>query len=118
MQVVQDPDGRRRTLASDVDLADSFRAQTVGLMGRSSLPEEYALVFRFDDASRRVVHMLFVRVALDVVWLRDDEVIKVQRLSPWTGLGYAKADAMIELPAGAAEDVEPGDTVVVEEDEA
>lgn len=114
MRVVHDPGPDRRPLATDVETADSFLEQTVGLMGKTSLPEEYALVFRFDEAAWRAVHMLFVRTGLDVLWLVDDEVVGVKTLRPWVGLGMSKADTIVELPAGAAAAVEPGDTVSVE----
>lgn len=116
MRVVHDPDGAGRVLASDAETADTALQQAKGLMGASSLPEGYGLVFRFDRVGRRSVHMLFVRTPLDVLWLVDDEVERVERLSPWTGLGYARADTLVELPAGAAEGVAVGDRVAVEAD--
>jgi uncharacterized membrane protein (UPF0127 family) len=126
MRVVHDPDGDRRALATDVDVADSFAEQTRGMMGRSDIPPEYALVFEFGDPGffyrlldtlpRRIIHMLFVRMPLDVLWLREEEVVKTKTLRPWVGLGVAKADTIVELPAGAAAEVEVGDTVVVERD--
>jgi hypothetical protein len=124
MRVVHDPNGQARTLASTVETADSGLEQTKGLMFRSSIPEDYALVFRFEDppfwtpdalAHWRSIHMLFVRFPLDVVWLLDGEVRQVKTLSPWRGVGMAKADTILELPAGAADGVEPGDAVVVED---
>ncbi len=114
MRVVHDPDGDRRTLATDVDIADSFVSQTVGLMGKSSVPDDYVLVFEFDKAARRFIHMLFVRTALDVVWLQDGEVVKVETLSPWFGIGLAKSDTILEFPAGSADSVEVGDTIGIE----
>ncbi|WP_247007497.1 DUF192 domain-containing protein [Halorientalis litorea] len=114
MRIVHDPDGEQRTLATTVDTADSVRQKVVGLMGRSSLPEDYALVFPFDDASRRVIHTLFVRTPIDVVWLDGDRVVHVKTLSPWTGLGMASADTVVEFPAGTAADVAVGDDIVVE----
>ncbi|AQL42243.1 hypothetical protein BV210_05730 [Halorientalis sp. IM1011] len=128
MRVVHETEGERRALATTVDLADSFISQTVGLMGQSTLADDYALVFEFGDPGflyrlretvpRRVIHMLFVRLPLDVLWLRDDEVVKVATLSPWTGIGVAKADTIVELPAGSADGVDVGDTVVVEREES
>ena len=114
MRVVHDPDGATRVLASDAETADTALQQARGLMGASSLPSGYGLVFPFDRAGRRSVHMLFVRTPLDVLWLVDAEVQRVETLSPWTGLGYARADTLVELPAGAADGVEVGDTVVVD----
>lgn len=101
-------------LATDVDVADSTLSRARGLMFRRSVPDDYALVFTFDDVGRRDVHMLFVPFALDALWLVDGEVEAKKRLRPWVGLGVARADTLVELPAGAADDVEVGDAVVVE----
>jgi len=112
----------RELLASDVDVADSALSQARGVMFRSSIPEEYALVMEvgsggllFSGPSRQVVHMLFVRFPIDVIWLVDDEVTRVERMHPWRSIALAKADRILELPAGAADGVRAGDTVVVED---
>lgn len=137
MQLVHESeDGDRRVLATDVETADSFGDQTKGLMFRTDLPADYALLFRFEDESwlerrlpqstldripflgdvqHRFIHMLFVRIPLDVVWLADDEVVRVETLPPWRGIAGARSDAIVELPAGAAADVNPGDRMYVSE---
>lgn len=113
--------GRQRVLASDVELAESAVSQARGLMFRDSLPEGFALVMDLGGGllssgpSRQFVHMLFMRVSIDVVWLVDDEVVQTARLSPWTGFGLARADRIVELPAGGADGVGVGDTVRLEE---
>lgn len=127
--VHESAEGRARVLATDVETADSLLAQTKGLMGRSSVPDDYALVFparrdpveaalervpgvgRFVDTDRQGIHMLFVRTPLDVLWVADETVVKVRTLRPWTGLDDAPADTVIELAGGAAAGVEPGDAV-------
>lgn len=114
--VHESADGDSRVLATDVERADSLLQKVKGLMGKSSLPEGYALVFDFGRTSYRDVHMLFVRTPLDVVWLRDGEVVQVKTLAPWRGGGVAKADCFVELPGGAAEGVEPGDRIRFEDD--
>jgi uncharacterized membrane protein (UPF0127 family) len=101
-------------LASDVDVAASTLAQARGLMFRRSIPADYALAFEFDDAATRNVHMLFVPFPIDAIWVTDDTVTAAKRLRPWLGLGRARADTLLELPAGAATDVTPGDTVRLE----
>jgi uncharacterized membrane protein (UPF0127 family) len=107
---------RERVLAEDVDLAEGPLSQARGLMFRRSLPEGSALAFRFPDPRGRSLHMLFVPFPIDAVWTVADEVTKVKRLRSWVGLGWGTADAIYELPAGAADAVEPGDTVrLVEE---
>lgn len=123
MRVVHDPDGESTVLARTVETAETEIEQMRGLMFRSSLPDDYALVFPFpappwwlpDSLSGwRSIHMLFVHVPLDVLWLRDGEVQQVKTLRPWRGLGLAKADTVIELPAGTTTGVAKGDTVLVE----
>jgi hypothetical protein len=82
-------------------------------MLRRSLPEGYGLVFPFEEAKTRSIHMLFVPIPLDVLWLVEDEVTRVERLRPWLGFGHSIADTVVELPAGAAAGVEAGDTVEI-----
>jgi uncharacterized membrane protein (UPF0127 family) len=119
-RVVHRPaDGSERVLATEVEIADSMLSRARGLMFRGSLPEEYALVLEvggglFGGPSVQTIHMLFVRLPLDVVWLAGGEVQRVARLKPWRGLAAARADRILELPAGAASGVEQGDTVIVE----
>ena len=120
MRVVHDPDGSASVLANNVHTADSMLEKSKGLMFRRSIPDDYALVFQFEPSwpfgavRRRVIHMLFVRMATDVVWLADGEIRKVKTMYPWRSLDYAKADTVIEFPAGTADDVEVGDTVAIE----
>ncbi|MFB6091021.1 MAG: DUF192 domain-containing protein [Halobellus sp.] len=109
-------EGERRTLASDVEVVDTFLSRARGLMFRRSVPDDYAMVFEFDEADDRDLHMLFVPFDLDALWLVGDEVVKKERLRAWRGMGVGTADRVIELPAGAADGVEPGDAVrLVEE---
>lgn len=111
MRLIRESDGTRETLATEVEIADSFLSQAKGLMFRRSIPDDYALVFEFDGVGSRDVHMVFVPFPLDVLWLRDGEVQQKKRLSAWTGLAKAEADQLIELPAGAADEVAVGDEV-------
>ncbi|NEU57718.1 DUF192 domain-containing protein [Halorussus sp. MSC15.2] len=113
MRLVHESDSRSETLATEVETADSFLSKARGLMFRRSVPDDYALVFRFDDVASRDVHMVFVPFPLDVLWLQNGEVTRTERLSPWTGLAEAEADQLVELPAGSADDVAVGDEVRV-----
>ncbi|MHC3438809.1 DUF192 domain-containing protein [Natrialbaceae archaeon A-gly3] len=115
MELLHDSDGTQAVLASDVDVADSLLSQTRGLMFRRSIPDDYALVFRFETAKTRDVHMLFVPFPIDVLWLVDDVVRRVERLKPWRGYEREKADTIVELPAGSADRISVGDHVVLEE---
>lgn len=106
--------GETTVLASDVEVADTVVSQALGLMFRRSIPEDYALAFRFRSVASRSVHMLFVPFPIDAVWATDGEVTRVKRLRAWTGLGRASGDLLVELPAGAAGAVESGDTLRLE----
>ena len=115
MRVVHEPtDGAPRTIATQVDVADGILSQGRGLMLRRSIPDDYALVFPFGRAKKRGLHMLCVPFPIDAVWLVNGEVEAVNRLSAWIGHGRARADTVVELPAGAADGVEVGDRVRVE----
>ncbi|MEF8975895.1 MAG: DUF192 domain-containing protein [Halapricum sp.] len=133
MRIVHETDEGEAVLASDVDIAEGFIETSKGLMFRSSIPDDYALVFEFETpeglfpsiveilpylentaVDRRFIHMLFVRFPIDVLWLQGEEVVHVKTLRPWIGVGMGKADRIIELPAGTAEAVEAGDTIRLE----
>jgi uncharacterized membrane protein (UPF0127 family) len=113
VQLIHRPGDDIHVLATDVDVADGYLTQARGLMFRRSIPADYALAFPFDGPATRSLHMLFVPFPIDAVWVVDDEVVKTKRLSAWTGLGWGRADTVYELPAGAADAVEVGDTVTL-----
>lgn len=118
-RVVHDPEsGGEQVLATEIELAESILIRARGLMFRSSLPEGHALVMEmgsglFGRPGRQMVHMLFVRFPIDVVWLVESTVQQVARMRPWRSVASARADRILELPAGTASGVEPGDTVRV-----
>ena len=113
MKLLHRRDDGDRTLAATVETADGFLSQARGLMFRRSVPEDYALAFRFQGAERRSLHMAFVPFAIDALWVRDGRVERKKRLSAWTGLGWGVADTIFELPAEAADGVEEGDRVAL-----
>jgi uncharacterized membrane protein (UPF0127 family) len=106
---------RGDALATDIEVADSLLATLRGLRFRRSLPDERALLFRFDAVGRRDVDMLFVPFPIDVLWLVEGRVERVDTLRAWFDLAIARADTLVELPAGTASEVSEGDVVSVEE---
>ena len=114
VRVVHEADDGERVVAGDVEVADGLVSKGLGLMFRRSVPDDYALVFPFDGPGERSLHMVAVPFDVDALWLVDGEVRRVARLAAWTGLGRARADTVVELPAGAADGVAVGDTVRVE----
>lgn len=100
-------------LAERLEVADSFFSRFRGLMLRSGLGPGSALLIEPCSS----IHMLFMRFPIDAVFLDDGgRVLKVvHRLRPWIGVAASRsARAVIELPAGAAEGLEPGDRLRIE----
>lgn len=86
----------------DVEFADTFAKRLRGLMLRRRLPEGRGLLLAPCDG----VHMLFMRFAIDVVYLDKNFCVKkiVRRLRPWLGVSICLgAWAALELPAGDAD---------------
>lgn len=100
-------------LATEVEVADGWLATFRGLRFRSQLPADTAMVFPYDGVGRRDVDMLFVAFPIDVLWLVDGRIERVNTLRSWIGFGLAKADCVVELPAGTADAVAEGDRVEV-----
>jgi len=84
-----------------------------GLLGRSSLPENSALLI----APSNGIHTCFMRFPIDVAFVaRDGRVVKVCAALPaWRMALALRAYAVIELPAGAlaSSDTLPGDLLAI-----
>jgi uncharacterized membrane protein (UPF0127 family) len=83
-----------------------------GLMGRDSLAPDEGMLFRPAGS----IHMFFMRFAIDAVFCDEElRVVKVERaLGPWKMAGARGAKVVVELAAGAADAIEPGDQLVLE----
>jgi uncharacterized membrane protein (UPF0127 family) len=106
---------RGTQLASEAQRARGFVPRLVGLLGRSSLREEEALVL--DPCSS--VHTAFMRFPIDVVYVdRAGQVIKVvSHLKPFRMSGVLRGRcSVIELPSGtiASTGTAPGDQLSFE----
>jgi uncharacterized membrane protein (UPF0127 family) len=101
-----------RTLATHVEVADSFGARLLGLMFRRGLPAGAGLLL-FPCNS---VHTWFMRFPIDVLYLDSTgRVVKVVlSMRPWRfGPVVREARQVLELPAGAATGVEVGDQLTL-----
>src|SRR5438045_8256912 len=87
------------TLASDVSLATTRRERRRGLLGRTHLPLESALVL----TPCHSIHTMFMRFAIDVVFVDGEgRILRIVReLPPWRAAWARGARAVIELAAGA-----------------
>jgi len=82
-----------------------------GLLGRASLGAGEGMLFRPAGS----IHMFFMRFPIDAVFCdRELRVLDVERdLQPWKLAGRKGAKVVIELAAGTAAGIEPGDRLVL-----
>jgi uncharacterized membrane protein (UPF0127 family) len=83
-----------------------------GLMGRASLAADEGMLFRPAGS----IHMFFMRFPIDAVFCdRELRVVRVVHdLRPWKTAGARGAKVVVELAAGAAAGLEPGDRLVLD----
>jgi uncharacterized protein len=103
------------SLAEKAALADTILSRLVGLLGRSSILPQEALVI----TQCRSIHMFFMRFAIDVIFIDKEKraVGLVKRIKPFCLSPYFfKARAAIELPEGVIENTKTslGDEIVFE----
>jgi len=102
-----------QVLAVRVEQAVTYWTRLVGLLGRSTMPDGFALLIR----SCASVHTWFMRFPIDVVFLdADDRVLRiVPELPPFRMASCPRrARAVLELGSGAASraDLQPGDRLL------
>jgi uncharacterized protein len=88
-----------RVVAEHVELADGMWRRFVGLMGRRELPAGHGLALSPCNS----IHMFFMRIPLDVVFLdRDGRVLRVYHgIRPWRVSRIVRgAHTAVELPSG------------------
>ena len=96
-------------LAGDVRGALSWRERARGLIARPPYPGSALIIYR-----GRQVHTFFMKAAIDVLFVdRDGRVLRIARsMQPWrVSRWVARTRAIVELSAGAAEEVKVGDLV-------
>jgi uncharacterized membrane protein (UPF0127 family) len=113
---------RGTVLAENLELARSFSARFMGLMGRRSLPAGHGLWLAGNG-----IHMFFMRFPIDAVFLGrptpngDRPVLSMhRRVRPWIGIVpfVRGAEGVLELPVGTidASDTRRGDSIRLPED--
>lgn len=85
-------------IASVVEPAFDSKSRRRGLLGRSMLPDQHALVL----APCNAVHTVGMQFPIDVLFVnRDGHVVKiVERLGAWRIAGALRASVTVELAAG------------------
>jgi len=111
---------RATVLCEHLEQAGGMTGKSRGLLGRDGLEAEAGMLF---EAGRlepfMCMHMLFMRFAIDVVFLnRQGRVIRINRnLRPWRFSSIVwGARTALELPSGGAagSQTEVGDQIIFE----
>lgn len=90
-------------ITDKVEMADSFVKRFMGLMFRKSMPKNNALLLRPCSA----IHTFSMKFAIDAVFLaKDGTVMHIEPAMPPNkpGKSVKKADSVLELNAGMADD--------------
>ena len=106
-------DENRAILVGTVLFAESTAERMKGLLGRTGLHPDTAMLIR----PCRSIHMWFMRFSIDAAFLDADfRVLKVSRnLKPWK-LAFAprKTTAVLETAVGVLKDVQSGNFLRLE----
>ena len=110
----------------DLEVARTSAEQSLGLMFRSELPDNRGMLFPFAQPRRTSFWMKDVPVPLDMVFIRNSAVIAITAEAPPCaslpcpsyGPNGDLVDQVMELRSGRAAEIglQPGDSVIVEED--
>ena len=108
----------------ELEVAQGSNQQALGLMFRSALPDNRGMLFPFGVPRRASFWMKDVPVPLDMVFIRDGQVVAIASEvppcpalpCPSYGPENALVDQVLELRSGRAAEIglEPGDLVVIE----
>ena len=86
----------------EIEIAETFFSRLRGLMGRNRLEKGRGLLI----APCNSIHMMFMRFAIDVIYLDKDFCIKkiARNVLPWIGMSFCfGAWAALEMASGEAE---------------
>lgn len=104
-----------KVLADELEVERSFIGRTAGLMFRRHLDPGHGMWINPCNG----IHMMFMRFAIDAVFLdRKERVKKVYRNLPaWWGVVWFvwDAESVLELPPGSTAeiDLKPGDQILL-----
>lgn len=89
------------------DIAGSYLKRAIGISFRKSLIEDGGMLFVFQRLSRPVFWNFGMRFPIDVVWIRENKVVGIEKSVPAALLRIKifypreKIDSALELPAGS-----------------
>jgi hypothetical protein len=108
---------KNRTIAKEVDVADSFFKKVKGLMFSRKFQKPLLIVFSREARKINAIHSLFVFFKFDAVFLNNKKiVVDIRKVKPFTPLITPRKPTkyLIELKEGEADKmrINIGDRVV------
>jgi uncharacterized membrane protein (UPF0127 family) len=107
------------THAIDIEVAESNEDKALGLMFRTSLPENAGMLFPYDTPQELTMWMRNTYIPLDMVFIRADGVVHrieamTEPLSDKLIASQGPVTAVLELRGGAAHrlGLKPGDKIL------
>ncbi|MBI1908199.1 DUF192 domain-containing protein [Candidatus Uhrbacteria bacterium] len=99
-----------------VRVADNALERMKGLSGTyaSDLSPEIGMLFVFDEAAERTFWMKGMQYNLDILWIKDGKIMKIDENVPYPPHGTEPVsvssaplliDMVLELPAGTADEI-------------
>lgn len=112
-----------KTLA--VEVRQTKEERNLGYSGRASITDQQGMVFIFDEPARPLFWMKDMMFPLDVIWIRDGQVIQIHENLPEptkdnpkvaTMIANAEIDMVLEVNAGwvSRMGISVGDKVILE----
>ncbi len=94
-----------KEIAKNVEFAKTIFQQTLGLMFRKGISQDYSMIFILKKPASVNIHMLFVFFPIDVIFLDETKTISgFAGLTPFTGFkGMKNIKYVIEMKAGTIE---------------
>jgi uncharacterized protein len=92
----------------DIEIAETMEEKSLGLMFRTSVPENTGMLFPYGDPQEITMWMRNTYVSLDMVFIRADGIVhriaaRTEPLSEKIVASEGNVSAVLELGAGAAE---------------
>jgi len=101
-------------IARNIDIMDTYLSRMRGLMFKTSAPDDYAAVFKFDREKKVDLHMLFVPFNIHAVFLdKDNRVNKTRKMKAWTGRAKGRAKKIIEIPEKNYREIKKGEKLII-----
>ena len=107
-----------------VNVAQTEKEKEIGLSDTKSLPDDYAMVFPFDQAGYYYFWMKNMKFSIDIIYIKDGKIVKIftnvptpqNNQPPKIYVSGSPADKVLEIKAGLSDKykIKEGDLVTLQ----